>query len=293
MKDLKSNVKDIALVLEGGGMRNSYSAGILNVLLEKEIYFNYVIGISAGAVHAANYLLRDTERIKRNFVDVVRDENVGGLQSLLKGKGYFNSEYLYTEFEPTKEKKDIYHRFFENEAQITIGAYDVDHGKMKYFTKDDIKTVDDLKIMTRASCSLPLLMKETVIDGVTYYDGGVGRPIPIRKAIEDGYEKFFVVLTRPEGYKKEAPSQKLIIKNTLGDHPNLVEAILTRHIRYNEDLELLKKLKAEGKAYIVYAEDQSVENTEMDLHKLQNNYELGYFQGLNQYKEYLDFVGLK
>ena len=110
MKDLKSNVKDIALVLEGGGMRNSYSAGILNVLLEKEIYFNYVIGISAGSVHGVNYLLRDRERIKRNFVDVVRDENVGGIQSLLKGNGYFNSEYLYTEFEPTKEKKDIYHR---------------------------------------------------------------------------------------------------------------------------------------------------------------------------------------
>ena len=111
--------------------------------------------------------------------------------------------------------------------------------------------------------------------------------------MEDGYEKFFVVLTRPQGYRKEAPTKNLIIKNTLGDHPNLVEAILTRHDRYNEDLDLLEKLKAEGKAYIVYAEDQSVENTEMDLHKLQNNYELGYFQGLNQYREYLDFVGLK
>ena len=150
MKDLKSNVKDIALVLEGGGMRNSYSAGILNVLLEKEIYFNYVIGISAGSIHGVNYLIRDRERIKRNFVDVVRDENVGGVNSLLKGNGYFNSDYLYTEFEPTKEKKDNYHRFFENEAQMVIGAFDADHGEMKYFTKEDIKTVEDLKLMTRA-----------------------------------------------------------------------------------------------------------------------------------------------
>ena len=175
MKVLKSNVKDVALILEGGGMRNSYSAGILNVLLEKEIYFNYVIGISAGSVHGVNYLLRDKERIKRNFVDVVRDENVGGVSSLIKGKGYFNSEYLYTEYEPMKEKRDVYHRFYENEAQMTIGAFDVDKAEMKYFTKEDIKTVEDINLITRASCSLPILMKETVIDLLTYYDVGVVR----------------------------------------------------------------------------------------------------------------------
>ena len=101
-----------------------------------------------------------------------------------------------------------------------------------------------------------------------------------------------MVLTRPEGYRKTAPAKGLLTKGALKDKPKLIDAILTRHLRYNEDLELLEKLKEEGKAYIVYAENQAVENTEMDLHKLQNNYEQGYFQGLSQYKEYLEFLGL-
>lgn len=292
MKDLKSNVKDVALIFEGGGMRNSYSAGILNVLLEKEIYIDYVSGISAGASHAANYLIRDRERIKRNFVDVVRDENFGGMKSFLKGNGYFNSDYLYTDYEPDKHGLYLYDRFFRNEAKITIGAFDAETGSMKYFTKSDMTDVERIKKIVRASCSLPLIMKETEIDGRIYFDGGVGRGILIRRAIDDGYKKFFVVLTRPKGYRKVPPKSSLIYRSALKEYPLVVDGLMTRYKRYNEDLDLLEKLKDEGKAYIVYAKNQSVENTETNLHKLQNNYEEGYFQGLREYKEYLDFLGL-
>ena len=55
----------VGLVLEGGGMRGSYTLGILDVLLEEKLYFPYVIGVSAGACNAASYVSRQLGRGQR------------------------------------------------------------------------------------------------------------------------------------------------------------------------------------------------------------------------------------
>ena len=73
-----NNIHDTALIFEGGGMRASYTSGILNNLLEQNLYFDYVTGISAGSSNAVNYLSRDTERARKSFVDLVKDPNFGG-----------------------------------------------------------------------------------------------------------------------------------------------------------------------------------------------------------------------
>ena len=39
----------IGLVVEGGGMKCAYSAGILDKFLDDHIQFDYCIGVSAGA----------------------------------------------------------------------------------------------------------------------------------------------------------------------------------------------------------------------------------------------------
>ena len=53
---MQNNIFDTALIFEGGGMRASYTAGVVNTLLENELYFDSVAGISAGASHSVNYL---------------------------------------------------------------------------------------------------------------------------------------------------------------------------------------------------------------------------------------------
>ncbi len=94
---IANNIHDTALIFEGGGMRASYTAGILNNLLENEIYFDYVAGISAGSSHSVNYLSRDIERAKRSFVDLVMDPQFGGWRSFFTGEGYFRAQYIYEE----------------------------------------------------------------------------------------------------------------------------------------------------------------------------------------------------
>lgn len=75
---LHNNIKDVALIFEGGGMRASYTSGFLNNLLENEIYFDYVAGISAGSSHSVNYLSRDMERSRISFVGFSLDPKFGG-----------------------------------------------------------------------------------------------------------------------------------------------------------------------------------------------------------------------
>lgn len=56
-------MKKTALILEGGSFRTMFSAGVLDVFLENEISFDYVIGVSAGALVAINYLSKQKGRV--------------------------------------------------------------------------------------------------------------------------------------------------------------------------------------------------------------------------------------
>ena len=64
---MESTVHGVALVFEGGGMRNSYSAGALTVMLENGLYFDDVYGLSAGATNAIDYVSRDVRRAQSSF----------------------------------------------------------------------------------------------------------------------------------------------------------------------------------------------------------------------------------
>ena len=56
--------KKTGLVLEGGGMRGIYTAGVLDVFMENGITFDGVIGVSAGARDPWMFLCIRTERQK-------------------------------------------------------------------------------------------------------------------------------------------------------------------------------------------------------------------------------------
>lgn len=97
LADLAINQPDVALIFEGGGMRNSYTAPMVVELLARNLNFGCVYGISAGSSHTVNYLVRDATRARASFVELVKYPRFGGWGSFLRGTGYFNSPYLYEE----------------------------------------------------------------------------------------------------------------------------------------------------------------------------------------------------
>ena len=132
--------------------------------------------------------------------------------------------------------------------------------------------------MLKATCAIPLVFPAIELDGEKYYDGGVCDPIPVKQAQAEGHEKILIVLTRPKGYKKGlSKSTKFAAKRLRKKYPNLVEPLMTRYQRYNEEVEYCEKLEQEGKAIVLRpSEEAQIESFEKDMDKIERSYQYGY-----------------
>lgn len=291
--ELANNITDTALIFEGGGMRASYTAGFLSTLLENELYFDYVAGISAGASHSVNYLSRDTERAKKSFVDIVLEPEFGGWMSLLKGEGYFRARYIYEETHyPDAALPLDFDTFMANPARLRIGTFDMESGEMSYFTKENVQTVHDLVKIVRSSSTLPFFMQPTQFQNRIYLDGGIGNGIALEVAQKDGFKKYFAVLTRPRGFRKKPFKVPAVIKAYFRKHPHLADSLLNSHVKYNRTLDELEQLESAGKAFLACPETMPVKSMETNLKRLQESYRLGYAQGRHDLPRWKEFLGI-
>lgn len=284
---LDINIPDVALIIEGGGMRASYTAGAIVTMLEREMNFGAVYGISAGSSHTANYLSRDAARVKASFVDVVNDPHFGGVGSFLRGTGYFNAPHLYEglveECAGTDQVMAFdWETFCANPARMHIEAFDWDTGGTAAWTREDVRTQRDLLLRVRASSSMPIFMPPTVIDGHTYMDGGMGTSwgILLDAARRDGFERFFIVRTQERAYRKKPVGafESALMKAVFHSHPLVAQRTLERWRHYNALLDEIDRLEAEGRAYVFCPEHMTVTNKTTDFAKLQDSYDRGYAQ---------------
>lgn len=290
------NVPDVALIFEGGGMRCAYSAGIVNTLIENGIHFGHVYGLSAGASTSGNYLGGDTVYARASFVDLGKSKETGGWGLWLRHKGYFNYERIYQPgIMPGGAGPSPYKAIIENPAAMTIVAFTRDTGETVEFTKDDFDTADKMMLRIRASSTMPLLMPPPCIDGTYYYDGGLGEGagIMLPQAQRDGFTRFFVVRTRPKGYRKGPQSMAGLLKLFFWRRPKVREALFSRQERYNAVCEELEALEEQGSVFQVFAEDSTLTSSTLDYDELERNYQAGYAQAQRQVGEWKRWLGLE
>ncbi len=275
-------------------MRGCFTAAVLNVLLEHGIYFDYVAGISAGANNLANYLTRDIERTRKTFVDAVLDKNIASWFSLLRGEGYFNTDYIYdTMCLPDGYLPFDMELFKKNPAQLRIGAYNVNRGETVYFTEDDIETREDLLTIVRASSTIPFMMPITEYKDNLYLDGGLANGgIPLDIAIQDGYEKFFVVCTQPRGFRLRPVKHQPFLTFHLRKHPHILDAVKARHEFYNRSARTLEKLSREGRALVVYPDEMPITYRDVDYDRLNSFYHVARRQGLRDVASWREFLSI-
>ncbi len=270
-----SNIKKIGLVCEGGGQRIVHTAGILDFFLENNIHFPYVIGVSAGASNSLSYVSRQVGRNRTIDIDFAKDRRYSSFGNFLRNGSVFGMEFLFDEL-PNHLVPFDYETYFTSSSEHVIGITNSETGKTEYFYKKNIAR-DCLMDITIASCSLPFMGKIKTIDGKNYLDGGISDPIPIRKAIEDGYEKNVVLLTQDYHYRKEPFKNFNLLKKFFKGYEGIEEIMKNRHNIYNETLDYIKELEEDGNFFIFRPKNLlEVGRTTKNTKKLERLYNQGY-----------------
>ncbi len=261
------------LVLEGGGMRGLYTAGVLDAFLDAGIAFDYVIGVSAGACNAVSYLTGQRGRNYHVNIDYINDKRYMSVQNFLKDGCLFSEEMMFHKI-PKELIPFDYEAFRQSKVSFVACCTSCLTGKPVYHRVDDLEA--DYKPVL-ASMSLPLVSKMVSYHGDLLLDGGMADPIPAEKALHDGCDKLVAVLTREKGYRKSPESTLKLAKVFYRKYPKLVKAIADRHILYNAQLDLCRKLEEEGRAIVINPDEKvSIKRTEKDVQKLDALYHLGY-----------------
>lgn len=280
-------IKSTGLVVEGGGMRGVYVAGVLDFFIEKDLYFENNYGVSAGSCHLCSYLSKQYERAFRINVNYLNDKRYCSIQSLIKTGDLFGADMLYNLI-PNELDLFDYDTYNKNESNFYCVITNVNTGKPEYIKLGDLK--DDI-IYVRASSSLPMLSRNVKIKGEEYLDGGISDSIPIRKAILDGNKKNILVLTRDESYRKDKNSLMPIIKIRYKKYPKLVESIKNRYIVYNDTLDLIKELEKKNDIFVIRPKNPvKIGRTEKNREKLEALYREGYNDAKDSYEDLLSYL---
>lgn len=262
------------LVLEGGGMRGVYTAGILEFLLDQELFFPYVIGVSAGACNAASYLSKQKGRNKRVTIGYASDPRYISWRNYFKNRQFFGMDFIFDEL-PKRHVPYDFDMFQQNPAEFVVGTTDCLTGEPVYFKKQDYG--EDLLTVLRASSSLPFLAPEILFKDKILLDGGISDPIPLKKAQQDGFSKNIVVLTRNAGYMKKPSKFHFLVNRKYPEYKGLQRLLQNRFQIYNETIAYIEEEEKKGNVFVIRpSEPLKVGRMERNPQKLEELYNQGY-----------------
>ena len=276
-----------ALILEGGGMRGTYTSGVLDYVMEKGIYFDSIYGVSAGALNGVNFKSRQPGRSLRTFTMYQKDKRYAGVHHLIKDGDWFNVDFSYNQIPNQLDKAD-YNTFASDKTNFYSVVSNVETGKAEYLHLTDMrKDMDGL----RASASLPILSNLVEFNGKKYLDGGCTDSIPLEKAIKDGHSKNLVILTQHRGFRKEPSANRYACRVLYKKYPNFVKAMDNRHTMYNDQLEYVYKNEKYGKAFVIQPEKIiKVSRLEKNPAKLVELYHLGKMDAARYFDDLVEYL---
>ncbi|SES22018.1 patatin-like phospholipase family protein [Salipaludibacillus aurantiacus] len=262
------------LVLEGGGMKGLYTAGVLEYFLEKGIFFNYVIGVSAGACMGASYLSRQKGRNKKVNIGLVKDPRYLSWRNFILKRELFGMDFLFDKV-PNHIVPFDFSALDNSQEDFLVGTMDCQTGEALYYNKKS-HGKDILKII-RASSSLPLIAQPVEYNGKVLLDGGLADPLPVKKAYEDGSRKNVVIMTKAVNDCSRPRRTSAFMRLLYRKYPAVADSLEKRVITYNEALAFIEAEQEKDNVYVIRPSvDLPVSSFERNQKRLLRLYELGY-----------------
>lgn len=278
------------LILEGGAMRGLWTAGIIDVMMEHDVWPDGLIGVSAGAAFGCNYKSRQIGRAIRYNMRFAHDSRYSGIRSLLTTGDYFNAEFDY---HVVPKQYDIFDddAFNRNPMAFMVVCTDVETGRAVYQQLDEANY--DTYEWIRASASMPLVSRVVHVGGRKLLDGGVADSIPLEYSESIGYDRNVVVLTQPLGYQKGHNRLMPLMRIALRRYPEMIKAMDHRHVMYNKQLEYVAQAEREGRCLVIRPDEKiPIGHISHDPVEMHHVYQLGRTIGERYIERIKEFWGI-
>jgi predicted patatin/cPLA2 family phospholipase len=261
------------LVLEGGGLRGNYTAGVLDAFLDGKIEFPYVIGVSAGAGMGCSFVSRQRGRNLEILQKYRRDPRYLSIRSYLKTGSIFGMDFVFHRI-PNELIPFDYAGFSESPARFVVVCTDCDTGEAVYYEKDPRRSAEDFYRILEASASMPYVAPMVSFEGRKLLDGAVTDALPLARAVEAGFSSNVVVLTNPAGYRKKKESS--LFSLMYHGRKKFLQALHDRVEKYNSALTHIEAEEKAGRLIVIRpSRDLGVSRVEKSQEKLIALYELG------------------
>ena len=283
-------IKKATLVLEGGATRGIFTSGALDYLMERDLYFSDVIGVSAGSCNAVDYVSRQPGRTRDCMIPTDKEgKYYYGIRDFVKEKSLMNMDLIFDKY-PKELLPFDFETYFNSEINCQIVTTNCLTGKAEYMTEDSDN--DRLMKLCRASSSMPLLTPIVNIDNFPYLDGGLADSVPIRRAQQMENEKIVVILTKNQGYRKSvlSPTMQRVYKRAYKSYPNLIRTIFRRSFEYNKTMNYLDQLEKRGEIFILRPQVKPVSRLERNKETLHAFYEHGYKYTERKFDDLMEYL---
>lgn len=280
----------LGLVLEGGGMRGLFTAGVLDELMEQGLDYSFqgAVGVSAGACFGVNMKSGQQGRALRYNIKMCGNPNYISVRSLLTTGNLINADFCY-HVVPTQIDVFDGEAFARHPMKFHLVCTDCLTGQPIYHEIDHVDY--DVLEWIRASASLPMVSRPVALDGHTMLDGGISDSIPLRYFQQQGYDRNIVILTQPLGYRKKPYGALWLTKLLLRRYPKVVECMKHRHEMYNAQLDyVMEQAKAGNTLIIAPPETLPIGRVEQKPEKLRLITRLGREACLRQLDEIKNFL---
>lgn len=228
-------------------MRGMYTCGILDVLMQHDIWLDGMVGVSAGVAFGCNYKSRQPGRALRYSKRFAHDKRYGGWQSLLTTGNYYNAQFAYHHVPKCEDVFDVA-TYDSSPMQCYAVCTDVDSGEAVYQLLPHAN--DECYEWIRASASMPVVARPVEIGGRRLFDGGLSDSLPLAFMQRQGYERNVVVLTREAGYVKQPEQMMWLMKPLLHRMPTVVKALQERPHHYSEQLAYVEQQQQLGNTWV-------------------------------------------
>lgn len=279
--------KNATIILEGGANRGVFTAGVIDFLMENDIYFKNIIGVSAGAANALNYGSHQIGRSKNTIVIDKKENRYINKRKVLSSQ-ILDMNMLFKIF-PDKTFPYDYQAYIENKHHVDITVTNCKTGECEFH---DIDAKNRDITACAASCSMPFAAPIVPFNDGYYVDGSVSNSIPLDRAYSLGTDKIVLVLTQKKGYRKSEIKNlnKSLINLKYGKYPNLVKKMLDRPSRYNARLDEIAEREAKKEIIVIRPEVDTISHLEQDVEVLNDFYKHGRNVTLSKFEELKDYL---